>query len=35
MYDIACSSAPIRKDDEVTVTRGRFKGQAGKVTQVW
>jgi transcription antitermination factor NusG len=29
-----CSSVPIRKDDEVTVTRGRFKGSSGKVIQV-
>lgn len=30
-----CRSIPIRKDDEVIVTRGHFKGQqAGKVIQV-
>eukprot|EP00124_Ichthyophonus_hoferi_P002639 Ihof_evm7s188 gene=Ihof_evmTU7s188 len=28
-------SMPVRKDDEVTVTRGRFKGQTGKVTEVY
>ncbi|KNC87653.1 60S ribosomal protein L26 [Sphaeroforma arctica JP610] len=28
-------SIPVRKDDEVTVTRGRFKGQSGKVTAVY
>eukprot|EP00123_Amoebidium_parasiticum_P006928 comp17754_c0_seq1/m.17760 comp17754_c0_seq1/g.17760 ORF comp17754_c0_seq1/g.17760 comp17754_c0_seq1/m.17760 type:complete len:140 (-) comp17754_c0_seq1:154-573(-) len=28
-------SVPIRKEDEVTVTRGRFKGQSGKVTEVY
>ena len=26
---------PIRKDDEVTVARGSFKGRAGKVVQVY
>mmetsp|Transcript_22406 Transcript_22406/g.25936 ORF Transcript_22406/g.25936 Transcript_22406/m.25936 type:complete len:144 (+) Transcript_22406:46-477(+) len=28
-------SLPIRKDDEVLVVRGLFKGQKGKVTQVY
>lgn len=28
-------SIPIRKDDEVVVTRGTYKGQAGKVIQVY
>eukprot|EP01137_Pigoraptor_chileana_P015286 Opistho-2@71010 len=28
-------SLPIRKDDEVTVTRGHYKGQSGKVVQVY
>ena len=28
-------SMPIRKDDEVTVCRGTFKGREGKVVQVW
>ena len=26
---------PIRKDDEVTVVRGNFKGREGKVVQVY
>lgn len=28
-------SMPIRKDDEVVVTRGTFKGSEGKVVQVY
>ena len=28
-------SMPIRKEDEVTVVRGTFKGREGKVVQVW
>lgn len=28
-------SLPIRKDDEVTVVRGSFKGNEGKVSQVY
>ncbi|KDD73907.1 hypothetical protein H632_c1741p0, partial [Helicosporidium sp. ATCC 50920] len=28
-------SVPIRKDDEVTVVRGSFKGREGKVVQVY
>ncbi|KAL6766354.1 RPL26 [Auxenochlorella protothecoides x Auxenochlorella symbiontica] len=28
-------SVPIRKDDEVTVVRGTFKGREGKVVQVY
>ena len=28
-------SIPVRKDDEVMVTRGSFKGKEGKVTQVY
>lgn len=28
-------SLPIRKDDEVVVTRGTFKGREGKVVQVY
>jgi len=28
-------SLPIRKDDEVTVVRGNFKGSEGKVVQVY
>jgi len=28
-------SIPIRKDDEVTVTRGTYKGREGKVIQVY
>eukprot|EP01134_Creolimax_fragrantissima_P001098 CFRG1098T1 len=30
-----CRSMPVRKDDEVTVVRGRFKGQTGKITAVY
>jgi ribosomal protein uL24 len=26
---------PVRKDDEVTVVRGTFKGREGKVVTVW
>ena len=29
------NAMPIRKDDEVTVVRGTFKGREGKVVQVW
>lgn len=28
-------SVPVRKDDEVMVVRGTFKGREGKVTQVY
>ncbi|THH10706.1 hypothetical protein EW145_g1156 [Phellinidium pouzarii] len=28
-------SLPIRKDDEVRIVRGKFKGREGKVTQVY
>ena len=28
-------SMPIRKDDEVIVVRGKFKGSSGKVSQVY
>jgi len=28
-------SIPIRKDDEVTIVRGHYKGREGKVTQVY
>ena len=28
-------AVPIRKDDEVQVVRGKFKGRDGKVTQVY
>ena len=28
-------SMPIRKDDEVSVSRGTFKGREGKVVQVY
>jgi len=27
-------SMPIRKDDEVLIVRGKYKGREGKVTQV-
>eukprot|EP01114_Cavostelium_apophysatum_P010842 TRINITY_DN24977_c0_g1_i1.p2 TRINITY_DN24977_c0_g1~~TRINITY_DN24977_c0_g1_i1.p2 ORF type:complete len:164 (-),score=42.10 TRINITY_DN24977_c0_g1_i1:34-477(-) len=30
-----CRSIPIRKDDEVTVLRGTYKGKEGKVTEVY
>lgn len=33
-YRLSCSSIPVRQDDEVVVTRGPYKGQQGKVTQV-
>lgn len=32
-YDV--KSLPIRKDDEVIVTRGTYKGREGKVVQVY
>lgn len=32
-YDV--KSLPIRKDDEVVVTRGTYKGREGKVVQVY
>jgi len=28
-------SLPVRKDDEVLIVRGKFKGREGKVTQVY
>jgi large subunit ribosomal protein L26e len=28
-------SAPVRKDDEVKIVRGAWKGREGKVTQVY
>jgi large subunit ribosomal protein L26e len=28
-------SIPVRKDDEVTVVRGTYKGREGKITQVY
>lgn len=28
-------SLPIRKDDEVRIVRGKYKGREGKVTQVY
>jgi large subunit ribosomal protein L26e len=30
-----CRSIPIRKDDEVRIVRGKYKGREGKVTQVY
>ena len=30
-----CRSLPIRKDDEVRIVRGKYKGRDGKVTQVY
>ncbi|KAF5330619.1 hypothetical protein D9619_005923 [Psilocybe cf. subviscida] len=30
-----CRSLPIRKDDEVRIVRGKYKGREGKVTQVY
>merc|ERR1739845_336164 len=31
----AVRSMPVRRDDEVTVVRGKFKGSSGKVSQVY
>jgi len=28
-------SLPVRKDDEVLIVRGKFKGREGKVTQIY
>ena len=33
--DIQAKSLPIRKDDEVLIVRGKYKGREGKVTQVY
>ncbi|KIL69900.1 hypothetical protein M378DRAFT_184269 [Amanita muscaria Koide BX008] len=30
-----CRSLPIRKEDEVRIVRGKYKGRDGKVTQVY
>lgn len=30
-----CRSLPIRKDDEVRIVRGKYKGREGKITQVY
>jgi large subunit ribosomal protein L26e len=35
MYDPQVRSVPIRKDDEVIITRGTNKGREGKVTSVY
>ncbi|EIW70156.1 60S ribosomal protein L26 [Tremella mesenterica] len=31
----SCRSMPIRKDDEVLIVRGKYKGREGKITQVY
>jgi hypothetical protein len=35
MFVLQVRSVPIRKDDEVVVTRGTYKGREGKVTSVY
>ena len=35
VYFLQTRSVPIRKDDEVRVVRGKYKGREGKVTQVY
>jgi large subunit ribosomal protein L26e len=32
--DLQAKSIPVRKDDEVLIVRGKYKGREGKVTQV-
>jgi len=32
--DPQARSIPVRKDDEVLIVRGKYKGREGKVTQV-
>lgn len=32
--DLQARSIPVRKDDEVLIVRGKYKGREGKVTQV-
>jgi ribosomal protein uL24 len=32
--DPQAKSIPVRKDDEVLIVRGKYKGREGKVTQV-
>lgn len=32
---VQARSLPIRKDDEVRIVRGKYKGREGKVTQVY
>jgi ribosomal protein uL24 len=32
--DSQARSIPVRKDDEVLIVRGKYKGREGKVTQV-
>ena len=34
-HHLQVRSVPIRKDDEVTVVRGTYKGREGKVVQVY
>ena len=34
-YNLQTRSLPIRKDDEVRIVRGKYKGREGKVTQVY
>jgi ribosomal protein uL24 len=31
---VQAKSIPVRKDDEVLIVRGKYKGREGKVTQV-
>jgi large subunit ribosomal protein L26e len=35
VFAVQVRAVPIRKDDEVTVVRGSFKGREGKVVQVY
>ena len=35
MFIIQVRSIPLRKDDEVKVIRGQFKGKEGKIVQVY
>ena len=35
LFLLQTRSLPIRKDDEVRIVRGKFKGREGKVTQVY
>lgn len=34
MLTLQAKSIPVRKDDEVLIVRGKYKGREGKVTQV-
>lgn len=35
LHTIQTRSLPVRKDDEVRIVRGKYKGREGKVTQVY